>query len=310
MDSLLEMAVEKAAAIFDKGFGMIYLAKDDYSDFIPKIESGEDAAKLRAFSIKRKGHGILEKAVESRNIFTIDSTTKLTKEAENFKAACGIENILVIPIYSGRSNFGILLIGVREDDYKFKGEDVELVKVFAKQITIAIESDMLSKRTEALSIKDDLTDLYNKKFILDRLGEEIKRSIFYQRPCSFLVFGVDGFDDFRSLHGELATEEALRKMAKVIKDNMNPIGKAARVAGDEFAVLLPEKNKKESFAIAEEIRKKVESVNFLKSGNASLTVSGGVSENPLDGATSDELFKKAGDLLREARRSGKNRVIM
>ncbi|MFA6321021.1 MAG: GGDEF domain-containing protein, partial [Candidatus Omnitrophota bacterium] len=108
----------------------------------------------------------------------------------------------------------------------------------------------------------------------------------------------------------LAAEEALRKMAKVIKDNMVPVGKAARIAGDEFAILLLEKNKNESFLIADEIRKKIEAANFSKLGNISLTVSGGLSENPLDGATSDELFKKATDLLREARASGKNRVIM
>ena len=99
-------------------------------------------------------------------------------------------------------------------------------------------------------------------------------------------------------------------MAKVIKDNMIPVGKAARIEGDQFAVLLPEKNKRESFTIAEEIRKKIEAVNFLRSGNASLTVSVGVSENPLDGATGEELFKKAMALLQEARVSGKNKVAM
>jgi len=61
---------------------------------------------------------------------------------------------------------------------------------------------------------------------------------------------------------------------------------------------LPEKNKKESLYIAEEIRKKIETSNFLKSGNGTLTVSGGVSENPIDGATSDELFRKAAMLFK------------
>ncbi|MDD5437363.1 MAG: diguanylate cyclase [Candidatus Omnitrophica bacterium] len=310
LEPLLEMTVEKAAGIFESSFGILYLAKDDESDFLPKIEYGEDVGPLREIIVKRKGQGLLDKVIENRSVLIFDSSVRLSKDMEGFKAIYNIKNILAIPIYSGRRNFGIMVIGSNLEDYKYKNDDVELLKVFAKQLTIAIESDLLNKKADELAIKDELTDLYNKKFILNRLGEEIRRAIFYQRPCSFVIFGIDSFDTFRTAHGELIAEEVLKKVSKVIKDNMVPVGKAARIAGDEFAVLLPEKNKKEAFSLAEEIRKKVEGASFLKSGNGNLTVSGGVSENPLDGATSEELYKRAGDLLREARNTGKNKVIM
>ncbi|MFA5142812.1 MAG: diguanylate cyclase [Candidatus Omnitrophota bacterium] len=310
LEPLLEMTIEKAAAICDSGFGIVYLAKDEESDFLPRVEYGEEMGQLREISVKRKGQGLLDKVVESRSIFIMDSATRMSKDADAFRAVYNVKNILAIPLYSGRKAFGVLIIGNNADDYKYKSDDVELLKVFAKQITIAIESDLLNRKAEELAIKDELTDLYNKKFILNRLAEEIRRAIFYQRPCSFVAFGIDGFDTFRTTHGELIAEEVLKRVAKVIKDNMIPVGKAARIAGDEFAVLLPEKNKKESFAIAEEIRRKVEAASFLKSGNGNLTVSAGVSENPLDGATSEELFKRATDLLNEARSAGKNKVIM
>ena len=309
LDPLLDMAVEKAAMFFDSAFSILYMARDDESDFLSKTEYGEDVEHFKEFTIKRRGQGLLDKAVANRAVLIVDGSSKPSRDVEGFQEAHNIKNILAVPIYSGRKNFGALVIGSKADNYKFKSEDVELVKVFAKQITIAIESDILNKKTEELAIKDDLTDLYNKNYILNRLAEEIKRAVFYQRPCSFIVFGIDDFDKFRSANGELAAEEALKKMAKVMKDNMIPVGKVARTSGDEFAILLPEKNKKESFTVAEEIRKKVEAVSFAKSGG-SLTVSGGVSENPLDGATSEELFKKAMELLKEAKASGKNKVLM
>jgi len=310
LEPLLEMAVEKAVMSFDSGFGILYLAKDDESDFLPKVECGQEADHFKGLGISRNGDGLLEKAVSDRAVLIIDNSVKPSKNTDAFRAEYNVKNILAVPIYSGRKNFGALVLGNKAGDYKYKDEDVELIKVFAKQITIAIESDILNRKTEELSIKDDLTGLYNKNFILNRLGEEIKRAVFYQRPCSFVVFGIDDFATFRTANGELASEDALKKMAKVIKDNMIPVGKAARIAGDEFAILLPEKNKKESFTIAEEIRKKVEAMNFLKTGSGSLTVSAGLSENPLDGATGEELFKKAEELLKQARSSGKNRVIM
>ena len=176
-----------------------------------------------------------------------------------------------------------------------------MMRVFGKQIAIAIEGDILSRKTSELSITDDLTNLYNKRFIMIRLEEEIKRSIFYQRPCSFIVLSMDQFDAFRKTYGELAAEEALRRIAKSLKDNMVPIGKAARISGSEFAVLLPEKNKREASRIAEEMRKIIETTNLLRDGKAMVKVAIGVSENPIDGATSDELFRKAEEAIRQAK---------
>ncbi|MDO8525164.1 MAG: diguanylate cyclase [Candidatus Omnitrophota bacterium] len=309
IDSLLEMALGKATMLFDASFGIIYAAKDDESDFVPRIDFGPSGDNFREITIKRKGRGILEQAIEGRSILIIDGSLKMSEETRKFASEHNVKNILAMPIYSGKKAFGILVIGSNVDSYKYRSEDIEIARVFTKQITIAIENDILNKKMEELAVRDELTGLYNKNFILNRLGEEIKRAIFYQRPCSFIIFGVDSFADFRKTHGELAAEEALKKLARIMKDNTMPVGKAARISGDEFAILLPEKNKKESFTIAEEIRKKVESANFLKSGNALLTVCGGVSENPIDGTTVEELLEKAVNLLKEARASGPNKVI-
>jgi diguanylate cyclase (GGDEF)-like protein len=120
---------------------------------------------------------------------------------------------------------------------------------------------------------------------------------------------LDNFKIFREERGELVAEEALRRIAKVVRDNTSPIGKAARIGGDEFAMLLPEKNKREAAYVAEELRKKIESANVLKEGKAALTASIGVSENPIDGVTSEEIFKRAEEAVKEAKAAGKNRVV-
>ena len=131
-----------------------------------------------------------------------------------------------------------------------------------------------------------------------------------QRPCSFIAFNIDNFSKFRETYGELAAEEALRKLAKIICDNLTPVGKAARIGGDDFAMLLPEKNKKEAVDIAEELRKKIGAANLLRQGTAFLTVSCGVGENPIDGATAEEIYKKAMTAVKEAKSLGKNRVAI
>ena len=188
-------------------------------------------------------------------------------------------------------------------------DDLDVMKIFAKQTAIAYESDMLTKRAKELAIKDDLTDLYNEKYIAERLEEEIKRAILYQRPCSYIVFSIDDFDRFRSENGELATEKALKKIASILNANATEIGRAARLSGDAFSLLLPEKNKKAAYKSAEDVRRQVEAL-ILDGGNAGqLTVSGGVSENPIDGTSAAELIKKASTGVSMAKVQGKNRII-
>ncbi|MDP3804270.1 MAG: diguanylate cyclase [Candidatus Omnitrophota bacterium] len=301
LDTLLELAVEKAAAVFESGFGVLYMPKDEGGDLIAKISYSLEKENLGNLVLRKDGSGILEEAAANRSLIVLDRTTRASKELANFKAAANIANAVILPLYSSKRNLGLLIIGNRQNDFKYKNEDIDMVRVFAKQMAIAIESDILSRKTSELSITDDLTNLYNKRFIMSRLEEEIKRSIFYQRPCSFVVLGIDQFDIFRKTYGELAAEEALRRIARSIKDIMVPIGKAARISGSEFAVLLPEKNKREASQIAADMKKVIEAANLLREGKAAVNVTTGVSENPIDGATSDQLLKKAEEAIRQAK---------
>ena len=309
LDSILELSVQKVSMLFDGGFCVFYMMpKEESNEFLPKAHANIREEKLLDVVVK-KGEGFLGKIVQSRNLVMVDKATKITRDIEEFETAHNIKNMVVIPIFSGNKDYGLFVVGNRLDDYRYKMDDMDLIKIFSKQITIAIENDIWIKKTEEFSIKDDLTDLYNKNYILSRLDEEIRRSIFYQRPCSFVVFNIDNFKTLRDIRGELVAEDIIKKVARVIKDNTTPVGKAARIGGDEFAMLLPEKNKREAAEIAEDLRKKIETTNFSRDGKLTVTVSGAVSENPIDGSTQEELFKKAMESLNSAKSLGKNRVV-
>ena len=309
LDAILELSVQKVAMILDGGFCVFYMIpKEESSEFLPKAYANIQEEALLDIVVK-SGEGFLGRIIEEKKLFVVDNTTKMTREVEEFKSSNNIKNMLAIPIYSGKKNFGLLVVGNKQDDYRYRVDDTDLIKIFAKQITIAIENDIWIKKSEELSIKDDLTDLYSKNYVLSRLDEEIRRAIFYQRPCSFILFSIDNFESLRETRGELVAEDVIKRVAKLIKDNTTPVGKAARISGKEFGMLLPEKNKREAAYVAEETRKQIEAANFSREGNLRITVSGGVSENPIDGSTQEDLFKKAAELLSNAKSLGKNRVV-
>ena len=102
----------------------------------------------------------------------------------------------------------------------------------------------------------------------------------------------------------------LKRLGWILLESVTEIDRVGRLGGNAFAVLLPERNKRQAMELAEAIRKRVE---FAFSGEADttkrVTLSGGVSENPIDGVTAEELMGKAREAIGDARLRGKNCVV-
>lgn len=222
-----------------------------------------------------------------------------------------LKNTLALPIYLRGKIIAILGIGNNTDSFGYLKEDIELLDVFAKQLAIAVENDILNHSIKKLEIKDTLTGLYNELFMRNRLQEEIKRAVMYQRPCALVLLDIDNFKQYTQSFGSLQTEATLKRIAALIRDSVSEIDRVGRIGDDEFAVILPEKNKRRALETAEGIRKKVEFGFSEEEDQAKrITVSGGVSENPLDGITSEELMLKAKEMLSLAKKEGRNRIAI
>lgn len=215
----------------------------------------------------------------------------------------GLKNIANLPVTAFGKLCGMLMVGNNEKDFIFADDEIELLKVFAKQISIAVENDTLAAKTKELAVRDEVTGLYNCNYMKTRLTEEIERGLRYQRPCGYLLLDLDDFKNFYTSNGEVKSGKLLKDAGSVLKSSVTEIDRVGRLSDDRFAVILPEKNKRQSAYVAEEIRKKIEK-------ELGKTVSIGVSENPIDGSTAEELMEKAERLMHDAKSLGKNRVAV
>lgn len=299
LDTVVELVVEKVNEIEEDNFSVLFMAEANSEKMVPLAAHNVGISSFKGLSFNLGGDYI-GSIVSDKKPVKVDYSAKLTPQMSEICNTFKVKNCLIIPVLVHGKGGGFILTGNNKDDYEFRDDNIELVKVLAKQLGIAIENDILLKRTQELAIKDELTGLYNEKYIKERLDEEIKRAILFQRPCSLLLFNIDNFAKYRDVKGEMVTEDILKKVAKILKQNSTEISKVARMAGDEFAVVLPERNKKEAMALAEEIRKKI--------GETDVTVSGSVSENPIDGTSGRELFNKAAAFMKKAKAGGKNRI--
>jgi diguanylate cyclase (GGDEF)-like protein len=309
LETVIDMIAQKVNEIGDEGFTAIYLAKEGTVDMERKASVNVRSRAVKGLTF-RVDKDYIGTSVRGRMTVKIDSQTGMTPQLEGVRKLFKATNCLIIPVVSHGRGVGFLITGNSKEGFVFSPEDVELIKVLSKQLCIAIENVALMKRTRELVVKDELTGLYNEKYIKERLDEEIQRSILYQRPCSLLLFNIDDFNEFRDSHGEMVTEEALKKIASILRETSAGITKVARLGGDEFAMVLSEMNKKQAADLAEEIRKKVEVLGrkIAGKGGRRLTISGSVSENPIDGSSARELFEKAGKAMDIVKAGGKNSI--
>jgi diguanylate cyclase (GGDEF)-like protein len=161
------------------------------------------------------------------------------------------------------------------------------------------------------TIIDALTDVHNKRYLLEYLDRELARSARFHRPISLVMFDIDHFKWINDELGHLAGDYTLRELAACVKSVIRREEEFARYGGDEFAVVLPETAREHALMFAERIRGLVSTRRFQYTGrDFPVTVSMGLAvttgEKPL---TSTDLIRLADENLYQAKREGRNRVV-
>ncbi len=169
------------------------------------------------------------------------------------------------------------------------------VRVLLEPASVALDNALILKRAEALSVTDDLTHLYNSRYLNLVLRKETKRASRNGRPLSLLFIDLDGFKGVNDTHGHLFGSRALVEAAAVIRGSARETDVVARFGGDEFALVLPDTGGEGAFAVGERIRERVAAHTFLADDGLDihLTVSVGVATLPDVAASADELMQAA-----------------
>jgi diguanylate cyclase (GGDEF)-like protein len=168
------------------------------------------------------------------------------------------------------------------------------------------------QKTQDSVILDELTQLYNYRYFMDRLEHEVKRITRYNLGFSLIMIDIDDFKIFNDRNGHLLGNNALKKVAQAFRKCVRDVDVVARYGGEEFAVILPATLKKGALTVAEKIRARVEKSQIPgeeSQPGGKLTVSIGVATIPADAATTQDLIERADAALYRAKSRGKNRVL-
>ncbi len=252
-----------------------------------------------ALKVWEKGKPLLLKSVKE---------SPLTKAPKGWQYKT--DSFICYPLSSGNRLVGILNLTDKKESGRFDSNDLTILDSIAPQLAVAIDRHEMKDKAgefEQLSVTDPLTGLLNRRYLAERLNEEIRRSDRHGYPMSFVMLDVDHFKSYNDKFSHPEGDKALQIVAQCIKESLREADVAARYGGEEFSILLPQTNLEEGRIIAERIRARIENTRFA---HRQVTVSIGITGASSTRNTATEVISAADKALFEAKRKGRNRVCI
>jgi diguanylate cyclase (GGDEF)-like protein len=208
-------------------------------------------------------------------------------------------SVAVLPLVHQERAFGFAAFDV---------DSLEPCAAVARPLAVALETVRLQAAVRALTVTDELTGLFNRRFFEQELRREAERARRFGRSVALVMIDVDHFKSYNDRFGHRAGDDALRGVAAcLVGAAPRRVDAVTRYGGEEFAVLLAETDAEGALFVAERIREVVaESREFL----CPLTISAGVAALSGEAAESEPLVVQADQALYEAKRHGRNRVCV
>jgi diguanylate cyclase (GGDEF)-like protein len=173
------------------------------------------------------------------------------------------QSLVAIPVRIEQEVCGVLELINRCDAPGYSQEDLNLLEIFAGYISISIQNVLDGRQAQEIAKRDNLTGLYNDRYLHIALSDTIRRCQEEDRDMALLFLDLDYFKHVNDTHGHLAGSQVLREVGQLLRRQVKPLGGIpARYGGDEFVLLLPGVDIEAAIDVAEEIRAAVVGETF------------------------------------------------
>ncbi|CAM9102205.1 unnamed protein product [Discosporangium mesarthrocarpum] len=199
---------------------------------------------------------------------------------------------------------------VLSEGRRFDEIDLETARTIARRASAALATAERYHHAKERAFIDDVTGVYNARYLLATVDNELQRAERYGNPLSVLFLDLDRFKLVNDRYGHLIGSDTLRTLAKLLRDCVRQVDTLARYGGDEFTILLVDTPHEIALKVAERIRTAVEAHLFEagREGTLRLTISIGVATCPNHGETREPLLDAADKAMYRAKSQGRNKV--
>jgi diguanylate cyclase (GGDEF)-like protein/PAS domain S-box-containing protein len=227
--------------------------------------------------------------------------------------AAGVKNAyLCIPILAQGETLGILHLQATDETPQLNTSELSFKTTFAAQVGLSIANIRLREALRTQSVRDALTGLYNRRYLEELLEREVRRAARGAHSLGVLMIDLDHFKTFNDTYGHDAGDAVLRETGVSLARGIRAEDFVCRFGGEEFVVILPTASLDAACARAERLRLKMKELTVMHQGRSMgmLTVSVGVAVFPEHGLSPKELMAAADAALYEAKRRGRDQVVV
>jgi diguanylate cyclase (GGDEF)-like protein len=229
-----------------------------------------------------------------------------------FPDADELGSIAILPLVRQNEIIGSLNLGSRSQKRFERNIGTIFLEHLAAVISACIENARLQEHIKLVGLRDALTGVNNRRFFDQRLTEEVSRARRYKTPLSCMFIDLDHFKKVNDTYGHQAGDAILKQVSKQLNSRLRQTDILARYGGEEFVILLPDTQLEDAATIAEQIRQRIESADYLiPSGeHIKATLSVGVSSLDATHAVQTEkaLLEVADQCVYAAKLAGRNCV--
>ena len=253
----------------------------------------------------------IEDAEKLKEYETLNPALVVVESVPNVKDVLMVTKFKVPVLFIGKTFEGTT---VRAVAYDYVSTPVDSSELTIRANTLLKIRD-LREKLKIVSTTDELTGLHNRKYLNERLEQEISRARRYGNSLSCLLFDLDFFKVVNDIYGYEWGDVLLRSIADKLKQLIRKEDVLTRYGDEEFLLILPNTSEDNAFLFAERFRREIERMEFIPAGEEErhpITISGGISTYPcIEGAEEDAntLIRYAEHALYNAKKRGKNKIV-
>ena len=253
----------------------------------------------------------LENATNLKDYETLNPGVIIVESVPNIKDVLMVTKFKYPILFIGETFKGSTVRAVAFDYVKTPVDNQELII----RVKTMLKIKELRDKLRTLATTDELTGLHNRKYLLERMEQEISRAKRYGNALSVLLFDLDFFKVVNDIYGYEWGDVLLRSIADKLKQLIRKEDILTRYGDEEFLVILPNTSEDNAFLFAERFRKDIERMEFIPAGEEErhpITISGGISTFPCLPDTEEDantIIRYAEHALYNAKKRGKNKIV-
>jgi diguanylate cyclase (GGDEF)-like protein len=309
MDKSLDAIMKKAAAMTESKSWVVFL--NDAS--LLEVKPVQESKKIKQL--------VFNKRVSIAGSVMEDGTPVIIQDVPGDKrynskvdrhSRIKFNSLLCTPLKLNNKIIGVAELINKKPGKSFTNLDLSILMNASHYVAMTIKRALLYYKIEEISITDDLTNIYNIRYLDQAVDIEIERARRYRSMFSLVFMDIDNFKKVNDCFGHLVGSRVLIEMAQLLQDSLRKVDVVSRYGGDEFVIILPQTSRESSFMVAERLRKVIEKHTFSRDEGESvrLTASLGIASYPGDANNKEELLKLADNAMYQGKFSTKNVVFV